>query len=96
MILERGAPDVVRPVVFCDACGEEIERAVEGMYLFDSQSVLEAPVDLYFAHKDHVWGGCWTYLSTALEAQGAYVGDEELSNLPTYLKNVLDATPYLV
>lgn len=34
---QRGEPDITRPAVICDWCGQEIERAEQGMYVWDGR-----------------------------------------------------------
>lgn len=98
MVLEvrhdRGEPDVTRPVVLCDHCGLEIERAEHGMYLFDGRIENAAywrsePVELYTVHKDYL-SGCWRAFVFEKGWDEASVTDGELSWLPGYLGNALE------
>lgn len=97
MVLEvrhdRGEPDITRPIVLCDQCGLEIERAEHGMYLFDGR--LEnapywrsEPVELFTVHKDYL-RGCWGAFVASKGWDEGSVADGELSWLPSYLSNVL-------
>lgn len=93
----HGRPDVTRPIVVCDECGEEIVRGSDGMYLFDARRENAAywraePVDIYTVHKN--WPrGCWGRFVAGMGWEEWAVTDMELSALPAYLANVLSADP---
>lgn len=90
---QSGRPDITRPVVLCDQCGEEIRDASHGAYLFDGRAENPAywrsePVELYAVHKKH-HGGCWGAFVAARGWDEDRVTDGELSDLPAYLAGVL-------
>ena len=68
-----------RPVVRCDVCGEQIERAEEGGYAWDMR---EDEAQIRFAHK----GDCFQELEQQL---GPSVCDLDLSWLPVMLADAL-------
>lgn len=90
---EQGEPDITRPAVICDYCGREINRAEDGIYLFDARLEHAAywrsePVELYTVHKENP-RGCWTSFVESMEWDELMVAKGELSWLAVHLTEVL-------
>lgn len=82
---QHGKPDLSRPIVVCDSCGEEITDCEMGLYVWDARLDSEfndgKPVDLYTVHKR----ACDYALASRLGIEEGQLSSMELQTLPVFL-----------
>ena len=76
---------VSSPVFVCDACGERVENARMGAYVWARGRDAEpGGTDVLIVHKGRE-RGCHRAVEAALEAEGLQASWEELTHFPMYL-----------
>lgn len=77
------------PQIVCDVCGEAIDDAAEGCYLWDFHAVPEMSNGTHFEPAFAHRGKCFCFALKKMEDRGAFVGDMTLDFFMVCLCNSL-------